>query len=439
IDEAEQLCDQLNQIKPDHPKLLNFMANIAYKKGDLVACEKYFSQALKQDPENENLTFNYASVYLSAHYYKKAEKILRRLYHRNPNDPKIILSLFSAVIGRNVPDIEELKQKVDRLCKKDHLLFSTLAMYVRSKGEYHQAIEYYNQAQESGDDSLLLFYNRAFPLFLAGRFEEAWQGYEHRWESAMLKLHKQDLPYPMWQGENLSGKKILIWGEQGVGDEVRFSRFLSLLPQDTTIYLTCDKRLEDIFERSFKVQLLKGKRHDLKKGIESLNVDYHLPIGSLAYRLQAWNRPLPTTAALKANSDRVHFYQQHLRQLFPGKLLVAIAWQSNRETRLSRNFEIEDLINHLRHPKIQLINFQHSITKQQLETMNKALDCDIYALETLNLYDDLDGLAALSKAVDFVVSSAQSSANIAGGVGANVLLLAGLRPEWFWTPALGLK
>ncbi len=440
LDIAEDLCLQLQAVKPEHPKLLHYRGYIAYERGLLHQAQEYFLKLIKKEPDNFAVACNIASLYLNAHQYQKSETLLRELAKQQPDNAKVALALFSSLIGRQVDDMDEIREKAKTLNKTNEAeLFPRFAMEERYKGNYNKAVEYYDHAIAllPSSKKKAMQYNRFFPLSLAGRFKEAWQAYENRWESPSIKVQWHHLDLPVWQGENLENKKLLVWAEQGLGDEIKFASLLSYITKKCQLYVTCDPRLNGFFERSFNAHILKDARNHPNLAIQGLDIDYQIPIGSLSFVLGiGYQTPIRPKVYFQADAIKIAHIQKKLRAKFPGKFLVALAWRAGRETRGSRDFALNKLVEILKHPKIQFINYQSKASDQELLEVQEKLGVHIHQIPELDLFNDIEGAGALAKAVDCLVSNAQSSVHLAGSVGARVLLLLGPHPAWRWSPIL---
>lgn len=145
----------------------------------------------------------------------------------------------------------------------------------------------------------------SYAVFLLAnhRPEEAWPHYEARLDPSLgpKKVATYTHGLPWWQGEDLTGKSILVCAEQGIGDEVFFSALIPILiDQAAQVYIGCDSRLAGLYERSFRDCRAFGfedsrnfrarLRHfpALEQQIEngSISVDYAVPIGSLPMLLK---------------------------------------------------------------------------------------------------------------------------------------------------------
>ncbi len=92
-----------------------------------------------------------------------------------------------------------------------------------------EACEFYAKALAIAPDDPDANTNFAMTLLLKGDFAAGWHAYEYRWGQAGRGADRPSLAAPAWSGEELAGRKIVIYAEQGLGDLVLFCRYLTLL------------------------------------------------------------------------------------------------------------------------------------------------------------------------------------------------------------------
>ena len=104
------------------------------------------------------------------------------------------------------------------------------AVALQRQGELPRSIALYRRILEAAPDLLIARDNLCLALLAAGDYREGFGRYDVRFErEPPLRVERPTLPYPEWRGEPLAGRSILIWSEQGFGDEIMYARFVRSL------------------------------------------------------------------------------------------------------------------------------------------------------------------------------------------------------------------
>ncbi|THD77004.1 MAG: tetratricopeptide repeat protein [Phenylobacterium sp.] len=124
-------------------------------------------------------------------------------------------------------------------------------------------------------------------LLSQGRYAEGFALFEARHQHPTMR--KPPLPFPEWRGEDVAGKRLLIWPEQGFGDQIQFARFAPILKaRGADVTLICHKELVRLFDQSLGVRVLAAEG-----AVEFPDPDYWVMQGSLAWRLGCTVETLP--------------------------------------------------------------------------------------------------------------------------------------------------
>src|SRR5262249_11873152 len=109
--------------------------------------------------------------------------------------------------------------------------YSNLGHALADSGEWGGAMRAYRQARALKPNVAKFRHYIGLLHLLDGQFSEGWPLYENRWQtSALIKAHR-NFQQPMWRGEPLNGKRILLHAEQGLGDTLQFARYVPLVSE----------------------------------------------------------------------------------------------------------------------------------------------------------------------------------------------------------------
>jgi len=289
-------------------------------------------------------------------------------------------------------------------------------------------------------------FNRGLLCLARGDLEEGWSGYDRRFLARELAGAARVLPVPGWAGEDPARRSLLIWREQGIGDEMMFASCLpNLIARAGSVTVECDRRLVPLFARSFPEAVVRPSPADPEEPFGG--IDGHVAMGSLPRWLRPRFADFPARPGfLVADPARVDHWRERLDALGPG-LKVGIAWRSGLMTaeRVGAYSALQDWAPVFALPGVVFVNLQYGDCAAELEDARTRFGVAIHTWPDLNLKDDLDDLAALMSGLDLVITPASSVGEMAGGLGVPVwrfgpagdwtALGTGVRP-WFPTMSL---
>jgi tetratricopeptide (TPR) repeat protein len=299
---------------------------------------------------------------------------------------------------------------------------------------YEDALASYDRALAFRPHYAEARYNKALLLLGRGRFREGFELYPARWQTASSGGENFTGNVPRWDGDAQKGN-LLLWSEQGIGDEILHASLLPLIPQGgirTT--LAADKRLHAIYRRSFpNVSVI-----DSNALATQIEADYtaQAPIGDLGGILKLDGEMLAArpTSFLRVNEER----RQALRKApgFPERRpVVGLSWKSsNKKIGAEKSLRLRDLAPILSVSGVSFVNLQYGEVADEIAEARAEFGISVNEVEGLDIFNDIDGLMALIDACDLVVTTSNVTAHIAGSIGkkAVVLVPAGKGCLWYW-------
>ncbi len=295
-------------------------------------------------------------------------------------------------------------------------------------GQLDAAVASYDQALALQPDYPEAQINKSLVLLLQGDFRQGWELYESRWRVPASLPYRPAFSQPRWNGsEPLAGKTLLLFGEQGFGDFLQFSRYANLLAaRGAQVLLQVPVSLAALLKD------LPGISRIVVKGDPLPPFDWYCPLLSLP---QAFHTDLQTIPSgeryLRADARKVEVWRGKLddRSGDRTRLRVGLAWSGNpaHENDRHRSILLSALLQHLP------VHHQYvSLQKEVRPADALVLERHSHILHFGGQLQDFSDTAALCELMDVVISVDTSVAHLSGALGKRTWVMLPLVPDWRW-------
>jgi tetratricopeptide (TPR) repeat protein len=465
LDEAMKRYRMAVRLKPDLVEAHSNLGELLIARGEFDDAALSLRKALLINPSHVQALNNLGTALMSLNRFDEARAVLERAVALRPDFAAAWTNLGMALLGLDRPG------KAISVLERAVALQPDLAATLTNLGNARQALgqpdlaadaharavalapdqadchlNYGNALRELGDlDGAIGAFRRAvalapefgpahnnlgWALLQNEAWAEGWAEFEWRWrlgENLALRTRHQ---LPLWQGDSLQGRRILLWGEQGIGDVVLFATMLpDLLATGAQVSLELDPRLVPVFQRSFPSIAV----HAWGQVSADAKFDCQANIGRLGLFLRTSAQAFATTGPhMKADLDRVAAFRERYAALGSGPR-IGIAWRSASPTHRRKSLTLEHfapLFAAL--PHATFISLQYGDTAEELAEARTRHGVSIFHDNTFDNWSDLDGLAAQIASLDHVVTVSNLNVHLAGALGVPTDVLLTQSALWYW-------
>ena len=426
---ALAIMSRAAELFPDLSPLQVEFGNLSLVQGDVAAAEAAYRRAIAADPKDVAAYVGLGNALRDKDEPEQAIAVYQRGAELAPGLAAIWHNL--GLVLREVGRYDDAVTTYDRALAAEPARAATWyskANALTGAGHYADAIAAYQEALRLKPDYPEAIFSQSMALLLAGDFGRGWDLYETRWRARTFASPYRFPQVPQWQGESLQGKHLLVWGEQGVGDEIRFLGVLGeVLGQARAVSYIGDGRLNGLLARAFPSLLLPEASSTLS------GIDLQTPVGSLArFRrrsLAAFPESGPFLAPDPALRDR---WSQWLQTLGAGTK-IGISWRTGRNARRkqARYASLDAWGRFLTEFPAQWVCLQYDDCDDDIAAFAHGLGAVVHVPPGLDRRDDFAGMAGLYAALDAVVTAPNTVADLAGALGAPCWVVAHA-PHWPW-------
>ena len=439
IDDAIETYQQAIRIQPDHGEAYYNLGNAFHSQTRLEEAVQSYHQAIQIQPNRLEAYNNLGVALIDQGKLEESIQIYQKTLEIQPNCADAYNNL-----GNVLQEQGRLKESIQAYQKTLEIqpncadAYSNLGIALKEQGRLKESIRAYQKAIYIQAGSAAAHNNLGQILLLLGDFHEGWREYEWRLKCDDINSEKRTFPQPSWDGTNLDDKTILIWAEQGIGDEIMFTSILPNLSQMTEkIIIECDQRLTPLFQRSFPQIQFFSRANPPHPRLLDKNIDYQMPIGGLGqwFRTNEKSFLSGQDSYLHACPKKVLQMKRKYQQLADGKLLVGISWKStgiNQRRASLKSTVLKDWTSILSGKNCFFMSLQYGDVKAEINTFINQTEIPIYQDKEIDSFQSLDDFAAQVAALDLVISIDNTTVHMAGALGEKVWTLLPYIPDWRW-------
>ena len=456
VGEALRAYERSLQLRPGSPEALNNMALVMLDIGDSRALE-YAQSAARAAPGVAQIRVTVGRALHAVHDDRAAVAAYREARRMQPDNREARQGLVTALAALGEPIDEWFNNIPNGLTAAD--VHNVAAEGYLAVGRLDDALRHVNQAlaydpkhlealahlgsvliergePEAALDALQrgiavrdvrgLHQTMAFALLGLGRLGEGFREYENRPKAPPPTDRGRSVP--QWTGageQTLSGKTVLLLGEQGYGDTFQFIRYAPLLAaRGAKVWVQVNDPVAGLMRSVAGIDRVWTTQQQVK------GFDLYCPLGSLPHAFGTELNTVPADVPyLHADPARVEAWRERLTNVSSDAAVkVGLVWQGNpRHPRdRLRSISLAMLATPLAAiPGVKLFSLQKNEGREQLSGVPAVEDLDTH----LTSFDET---AAAIAALDLVISVDTSVAHLAGALGKPVWTLIAIPSDWRW-------
>jgi tetratricopeptide (TPR) repeat protein len=401
--------------------------------GRAAEAEESVRRACALQPDSMDALILLGTILRASDRLDEAETVLHDVLRRAP-DMAVAWNNLGIVLDERGLFAESESAYREALARDpaQYEAYQNLSIVLRDQDRWDEALAPLDEwvARSGGADQARG--ERALVLLQLEDYARGWLDYEARW--AREGMIARNFGYPAWQGGDLSGKTLLVYAEQGIGDEIMFaSCFGELIDRAGHVVVDCAPRLRPLFQRSFPdATVFASNPAAAPPWLPAAPaIDFEIAAGSVPRYLRQRAEDFPALPYLVADADRVARWKKRYQELGPG-LKIGISWRGGRGLRAPRCSTALALWKELfALPDLQLINLQYGVRDVEWAEI-RDLGGLLHHWQDSDPLLDLDDFAAQIAALDLVISVDNATVHMAGALGVPLWVLQPHCPDWRW-------
>ena len=431
LEEALASYDRAVAIRPEHAEALSNRGLTLHELNRFEEALASYDRALTVRPDYAEALYNRGNTLHALQRFEEALASYDRAITAQPD--------YAEALSNRGITLHALQRLEDALTSYDRALvlrpdyaeaLSNRGITLVGLQRLQEALTSYDRAVDLKPDYAEAHFNRSLALLLQGNYADGWEEYEWRWKGGAKGARLRRFDCPQWRGEDLVGKAIFLYDEQGYGDAIQFLRYVPLVAlRGGRVILEVSQALLRLVER------LDGAAQVFASGGTVPSVDFYCPLLSLPVAFSTTIANIPSGVPyLAADSAEVAAWSRRLVDL--EGVRVGLVWAGSSRPGLPEADRIDRRRSiTLRHfaklADVRGVSFV-SLQKGQPRSQTLSPPPGLLVHDWTDELHDFGDTAALIECLDLVISVDTSVVHLAGALGKPVWLLNCFNACWRW-------
>ena len=377
---------------------------------------------LDRNPDDSLALFLLGQIHAEAEHFGMAANVYRRVTQLKPEKSEGWNNLGMALEGlkRHQEAMQCFRKAWGLEARAAHA--SNIGNCYLSQQDYAQAVQWAHKALKIDAQC----HSARAVLAMASLALNDWAtGWDH-YEATLGGKFRKEVQYQnegRWDGT--PGQSLIVYGEQGLGDEVMYASCIPDVARDNRVVLECDRRLEGLFRRSFPQVDVYGTRREAVDWLERYQFDARCSIGTLPKFFRRSAAAFPGAPYLKADPERVTQWEALFK-----RPTIGLCWSggTKHNKREHRHIGLEAFRPLIEGLDADFVSLQDKDPTEEIRATGLPVKHYRRATET----DDYDDTAGLVAALDMVIGVHTSAHHLAGALGVRGVILVPQQTLWLY-------
>ncbi|WP_299471643.1 tetratricopeptide repeat protein [uncultured Roseibium sp.] len=443
-EEAEAIFQRLIVAYPDFGDVYRNYGILLRQNKDYPKALVFFQKAIQLTPDNPQNYIERSRCRQELKDYDVSREELTEALRRFPKNAdlkheaaRLLFSISQTHVG--VTFAEEAVEDNPR----DFHRLVTLAVHYLMLGRGHEAIETFLKAKKLAPEGAAgIDWNLSLSYLSTGDLINGWATHRARFADKMSSSQSREFSVPEWDGEDISDKTVLVWGDQGLGDALKCGTMLpDLSALARKIIVELSEKAVPLYKKSFPDMEFRIKRPDDTDAPVDYDVTANITDIARFLRTDLDQFRKAKSPAYSFDKDRARSFLARIPDA-DEKPIIGVAWRSKNLQKYRARYYLSapDFAPVIEAVDAIYLNLQYMAIQKELDFLSAKANGRFTYFEDVDLFDDLCAAADLTAICDLVVSANTSVADMAGILGVPCvrfgpveppLLLGQSSPPWY--------